>query len=479
MSLYDNLYDISYKGEWGATLGDFFNPADGKKYSPDAELFLPFAAALSEGQRSATGFITLRNLLATGFIDTAALELALPDVEEKLGINESSDMYDVYIGVNRGIFRSGAAMTSKALMEQNMGRSHAFNGAWNPEGIAAVSAYSAAAAGAVMLISGAVMAAKGKVVTSVYSVSNKTDVFFVKNLADIARRRLGGLDEDEVWVRTAASVRRAESDIKRAEKFQKLIDSGKPDATLNDYEATGVGTAGRWIMGIGGVLLVAAAVVEGVQLWMYYQKDMTPIPTMIVDEADIVTYTKDENGEDVRSIEFDQYVYYQAVKCNRPEVGEISDWNSGVAEYKDHNCYDIADLNCDYGQEWLAMYKNYALEKGDPILADSLTVRYGGDVMPDDADKALHFFSYTYAADLGDTAYSYNNKQNGVYCFWAADAAAGAKARAAMAGNASTAGSTFSVGQFALGGAAGLAIGICGMVLIMALRKKKEEKAAV
>ena len=474
-TLDENLYDINYKGEWGQTLGDFFNPANGKKYGSNEELFLPFAAALSEGQRSATGFASLKNLLLTGFISEAAYDEMVPDLEKELGVDKAADLYDVYIGVNRGIFRSGVAMTSKALMEQNIGKSQAFNEAWNPLGIAAIASYSAAALGAVMLVSGAVMASKGTV-SMVWHLSNDVHYRLLTGARTQAQAALEKFKEMP-FAADPASVSRYKADIALADKADKMLKAGNK-GDLVEKRVTGTGTAGRWLMGIGGALLVAAAVVEGVQLWLYYQKDMTPIPTMIVDEADIVTYSKDENGEEVKNIDFDSFVYYQAVKCNRPEVGEICDWNSGVAEYKDHNCYDIADLNCDYGQEWLSMYKNYSLEKGDPILADSVKLQYGSDEMPKGATNALHFFSYTYAADLGDTAYSYNNKQNGIYCFWQADKTAGTKARAAAAGTASAAGSTFSVGQFALGGAAGLILGIACMAMVMVFRKKKEEKAA-
>lgn len=274
----------------------------------------------------------------------------------------------------------------------------------------------------------------------------------------------------------ADRIAELDNEIKRYEKmYDDLTTKGEYSETT---EALGPSIAGRWLLGIGGALLISAAVVEGVALYKYYQRDMLPIPAMIVDEADIVTYTKDENGESVKNVEFDQYVYYTAAKCNRPEVGEISDWQSGVKKYQDHNCYDIADLNCDYGQEWLALYKNYSLAKGDPILADSLKVQYGSDEMPKGATNALHLFTYTYAADLGDTAYSYNNKQNGIYFFWNADTAAGTKARATEAGTVNAAASTFSAGQFVLGIAAGLLVGILGAVAVMLLKKKKQPKAA-
>ena len=274
----------------------------------------------------------------------------------------------------------------------------------------------------------------------------------------------------------ADRIAELDNEIKRYEKmYDDLTTKGEYSETT---ETLGPSIAGRWLLGIGGALLISAAVVEGVALYKYYQRDMLPIPAMIVDEADIVTYTKDENGESVKNVEFDQYVYYTAAKCNRPEVGEISDWQSGVKKYQDHNCYDIADLNCDYGQEWLALYKNYSLRKGDPILADSLTLQYGSDAYPKDAPKALHFFNYDYPVDLGDTAYSFNNRQNGVYFFWNADAAAGTKARAAEAGTVKVAASTFSAGQFVLGIAAGLLIGVLCAVAVMLLKKKKLPKAA-
>ncbi len=156
----------------------------------------------------------------------------------------------------------------------------------------------------------------------------------------------------------------------------------------------------------------------------------------------------------------------------------------GVKEYQEAGCYDIADLNGDYGQEWLALYKNRSLKKGDPILADSLTLQYGSDTAPKDAPNAPYFFTYTYAAYLGDTAYSFNNKQNGIYLFWNADTAAGTKARAAenagaAAGNTpnKTTASFFSAGQLALCSVAGLLAGIFCSVLVMILKKKREAMA--
>ena len=204
---------------------------------------------------------------------------------------------------------------------------------------------------------------------------------------------------------------------------------------------------------------------------------MTPIPRMIADEADTVTYLTDdagkpildESGNQKKNIEFNTYEYYEAVQCNRPEVGEIGDWQSGVEEYKDNNCFDLADLNADMGQEWIALYTAKSENKGYPILADSLTLQYGSDKMPEGCTKELHLFTYTNAVDLGDTAWAFNNAKEGVYFFWDEDTAAFPSQSTA---------STFGGGKLALAGLGGLLVGALGAAFVLKPRKKKEEQAA-
>ena len=169
---------------------------------------------------------------------------------------------------------------------------------------------------------------------------------------------------------------------------------------------------------------------------------MKPIPRMIVDESDIVTYLfdkdgkpiLDENGNQKKNIDFNTFEYYDAVKCNRPEVGEIGDWNDGVSEYKnqEHYCYDIADLNADMGQEWLALYTVKSKNKGNPILADTILLKYGKENnIPERCTTGLHLFNYSSIVDLGDTAWAYNNKKKGVRLYWGEDPEASAPVTAA------------------------------------------------
>ena len=445
-TLYNNLYEVTYEGDWGSTLGDFFNPAEEEYCNPEAAAFLPMAAGLSEGQRAAMDFLSLQMLLMIGFGDLKAVESVLPDVQELFG--DETEL-SIYTGVNREAFRGGVAITSEALMEQNAGKGQAFDKIWDNTGIVAITSYVTAAVGAVTVMAGAVMYFK---LTGEYA-SDPIKISYLKDATQSAKEMLKSSDP---WMRNA----------------------GKAQLDSLEQEAYVSRSAGRWLLGIGGAILVAAAIVKGIQMWKYYDRDMKPIPRMIVDESDVVTYLTDEDGTPLldekgnqkKVIDFKTYEYYSAVKCNRPDVGEIGDWNDGVSDYKneDHYCYDIADLNADMGQEWIALYTVKSQDKGDPILADSLKLQYGKKDLPKGCKKALHLFTYTNAVDLGDTAWAYNNDKKGVYFFWDADENAFAQAAA----------SAFSGGQIALAGFGGLILGIAGATLVLTRKRREDEPEA-
>ena len=346
--LYDSLYECHFEGEWGETMGDFFNPSDEAYSYPEAEAFLPMAAALSDGQRASMDFLSLQALLLIGFGSDEGLKKALPEIDKTFG--DIEDM-SIYTGVNRAAFRGGVAITSEALMEQNAGKGQAFDQMWDNMGIVAISSYCAAIAGIVSMIAGGVMVAKG---TTTYTVAAATrggyqwklaqsNMNLTKNVVKLAQQNY------DKGLTTAEKLTQVKQNALDAEKDFEALD--KTTVT----ETTKMGYAGRIFLGVGGALLVGAAIVKAVQMYKYYQRDMTPIPRMIVDESDIVTYLTDDNGKPIldgngeqkKNIDFKTYEYYSAVKCNRPEVGEIGDWQDGVSDYKDpeHYCFDIADLN--------------------------------------------------------------------------------------------------------------------------------------
>ena len=458
--LYNRLYEIPYEGEWGETLGDFFNPAEDAQFSSNTDNFLPLAAALSKGQRAGLDFLSLEMMLLLGLGTEEGLDQIVPEIQKIFGDTEEMD---IYTGVNRAAFRGGVALTSEALMEDHAGKGNAFDQIWDNTGIVAITSYCAAFVGLATMGVGAYMMKTGVEIITPYET-------------------LMGLQSDVTTAETAIAQFKLDHYGKEVpQRLQKNLDTAKKelDAARSNTQATGTGIAGRWVLGIGGAILVAAAVVKAVQMYKYYDRDMTPIPRMMVDESDIVTYLTDENtgkplldenGNQKKNIDFNTYEYYTAVKCNRPEVGEIGDWQDGVKEYKnkENNCYDIADLNCDMGQEWIALYTVKSKNKGNPVLADSLTMQYGKKDMPKGCKKAMHLFTYSNAVDLGDTAWAFNNDKKGVYFFWDEDEKAFVTNTA----------STFSGGALALAGIGGLIVGLAGTTLALKPRRKKEEEAA-
>ena len=454
--LYNKMYDIPYEGEWGETLGDFLNPAGDDAFAYVPENYLPLAAGLSEGQRACLEFVSFEAMLSLGIGTPEEVGKLLPDVKKLLG--DAVEM-DIYAGVNRAIFRSGVALTNEALMEQNAGRGQAFDQLWSNSGIIAWAVNAGAILGAVTLVTGGIMTAKGY--TAAYTTE---EIAGFKQSYDTARttyyNHIHQVENGDAVIKGSIVDNYTDKmlEYENAQKAQKV---------------TGMGTAGRWMMGIGGALMIGAAIVKGVQMYQYYQRTFTPIPTMIVDESDIVTYLTDDNGKPLldekgdqkKNIDFKDYEYYQAVSCNRPEVGEIGDWQDGVKEYQDHGCYNVADLNADMGQEWLALYATKSENKGYPILADSLTLQYGSGEMPAGCSQALHLFTYTNAQDLGDTAWAFNNDKKGVYFFWNSDENA----------YPASAASAFSTGHMAMGIAIGLAVGILGATLALYPKRKREE----
>ena len=455
--LYNGLYEMAYEGDWGETLGEFFNPADDAEFAFNSDNFLPLAAGLSEGQTAGLDFLSLETMLLIGLGSEEGLEYIAPDLRDLFG---DETAFDVYTGVKREAFRGGAAITSRAQMEEHAGKGDAFDQIWDNTGIVAISTYAAAVVGAVALGAGWYMTANGYVAK--FSESHITGLRAVR---DSAQR----LYEDNRWAAEYADGLLDPKLLKRYETAQANLENAE-----NARRVSGMGYTGRVLLGVGGVLLLGAAVVKAVQMYKYYDRDMMPIPRMIVDESDIVTYLTDddgnpildENGDQKKNIDFNTYEYYTAVKCNRPEVGEIGDWQSGVKEYKDHNCYDIADINCDMGQEWLALYTVKSENKGKPILADSLTLKYGKDSsMPKGCTQALHLFTYENAVDLGDTAWAFNNKKDGVRFYWDVD-------EKAFTGNAASA---FTRGQIAFAGGLGLALGILGTTFALYPKRKREK----
>ena len=496
---YKILKEIKYSGEWGETLYDFFRPEDkNTDYTEEYEYFALLAAALSDGQRAALEFLSLPTLLKLGANIDSEAEIDIPSVDTMFVDKDGKklDSISVYSGINRAIFRKGVALTSSALMQKNMGKDP-YDLIWDEGGMADIVAYSAFAVGTINLAVGI-----GMTVRASQAAAQAADLAkiaeeaksFAESCANMHKLEVEAfitdfnlfVDNNQVNNGTTKILELIKGEVEKA--ADKLFDAeitaqkAADKAAASKAAVSGMSTAGKWLMGIGGALMIAAAALKGVQIYKYYHRDFTMIPVMIVDESDIVSYTTDANGKQVKLINFDQFAYYEVVKCNRQEIGIHTNAQNGVSAYKSWGCGDAADINADVGKQWLALYVNRSSAKGDPILADTLTLQKGSDKKPDNCNGCLHFFTFENAAKLDDTAYCYRDDNKGMYLFWKGDETAFAESTSTGAntsGGAASTASTFNAGYLALAGIGGLALGILGTTLFFFFKHKKKRGAAV
>ena len=462
---YSTLKKTAYSGDWGDTLFDFFRPEDDNAdYSDEIDYFAPLAASLSKGQRAALEFISLTALLKMGMDSSSVTKADLPSVKEMFKDKDGNvlESISIYSGINRAIFRKGVALTSDALMQKNLGRDP-YDELWDLGGMADMAFYVGIGVGALSAAAGAAM-----FIATYKSIKTLTeDVAYFQNMKSSYQLTLHGVAKP--YARDVGALRMYTDKLSEAQS--KLS------------KATKISTAGKWLMGIGGALMILSAILKGVQMAKYYNRTFSVIPRMIVEERKIVTTTTDENGNEVDLINFDQFDYYEVAKCNRQEIGIHTSAQNGVSDYQEWGCGDAADLNADVGKQWLALYVNRAGKKGQPILADTLKLRTGKEEVkngnkaseaakkPDGYDGCLHMFNSTGPVLLDNEDFCFRSDNEGMYVFWKTDANAyPAEATA----------SAFSGGVLALAGFGGIGLGILGTTIVMfpKMKKKKEEEAA-
>ena len=139
------------------------------------------------------------------------------------------------------------------------------------------------------------------------------------------------------------------------------------------------------------------------EIYNYYNVDMTKVPKYIVDRADLTE--TDENGNTV--IRRNDSAYYEAAGSNRAE----SDKNYAMMK-------DSGDVNAGRGKQWLVLYVNRNTSVKSPVLADSLTVVTGKTDMPEGYTTGVHLFGESVAVNMTDKKYCYDDKLNGIYVYF-------------------------------------------------------------
>lgn len=184
----------------------------------------------------------------------------------------------------------------------------------------------------------------------------------------------------------------------------------------------------------------------------------------------IPKYMVDLNRDEDNSVYFN---YYKVAMCNR------NDEDMTGFKREEEGLKDYGDVNGDNGRQWVALYYSTAETAGDPILADSLEVKYG-DTPYDDNYKQLHSFNEPATGfNLTSMVYCYNDKKGGTYLRYKVDKEADNTKITSKSdnNNSAQAASAFSgrgnVGIIVVSGIFGIVLGFFGARLTS--QKKKEE----
>ena len=417
IAIHDKLENTEYDG---GTLLDFFS-ADSEEIEENITVLYPLVASLSDGQKAGLEFLTLTELIASALTDNQGYKSAKTDIMKETSI---------YEGVNREIYEEGGvALTSDALRTDALLKQSTDDSLLSGWTIASYVVTSALAASLVYT------AIRWK-----FLVSNKTVVEASQSVTEFAEElEHTGYYDDPI------------NGIMYDSKYyeQKILaNNSNPDS-----EIVNIATANSRIckyLTIG--FSVAVIIMISISIYLTY-RDMvnrykvnyTPIPRFIIDEKDLIGY----NSKGEKIVLKNQAAYYKAVFCNR---------KAGDEYYK--TVGNVADLNGDVGQQWLALYAERN-EAEAPILADSFICVKNTEI-PSGYKTGIHMFGTQTAENLNNPLYVWNSSAPNVYVYFKTEEAV-----------ASTAGSNFTLGSLAITGSAGIALGAAVTALGIKVKKRK------
>ena len=352
----ENLQNIPYSGK---TLADFFSVKK-SVFEKDITKLYPIAAALSPGQVAMLDFIELGDLVQNGL---SRIDL------RKTGETPSGELIDdivseleetsIYEGVDRSMFRDGAAMTSRSVknMKSSGDNTSISNG----------------------FFTGAKV---GLYISGILLVAAAWNFY-----------KIPGIEEDMLSVEHTLNKLKEEKelfdgnyDLKGAEEIElnRKMDTAKEhlDDLVEEYDQTTYSAKLLLVASIVMAFLSTAAYVTGKIIES--NVDQLPIPDVMVDF-------------DVES-DISRYVSYQVVK----------------------DASGNGDLNGRAAKQWLSLYTTTDYAMGEPILADSLLAIKGnkGQKGPGEGYLPLTLFGLGSVQDLVDPQYVFDGGAESIYIWY-------------------------------------------------------------
>ena len=437
-AIHDILEDIDYLD---GTMLDFFSMT-AEEIEEDLTLLYPLVASLSKGQRAGLEFLSLLDLL----------NIAVTTAEGYQGIDLSKiEAASIYADVDRGIYqKGGVGLTSDALRADALKRiteqsEDSFFDLLSTSTIVMMALTGACALGTFLSF-----AAWTTIKLDVYTLNRCVEGLSRSHLSTAMRHNLDVLAKNHPGLTlevNAASWGGRDIEGAAQDYAKEYAQKMAPRSNVAGYLSVGFAVA-----------MIALAVVTTYlsyrDMKAHYHVDFTPIPHYMVEEKDITV--TNEAGEKI--VIKNQSAYYKAVESNRKK-GDDYFGNIDVC----------ADMNGCVNPQWLALYaaKNEAMS---PILASSLKVVVGDTTVPQGYETGIHMFGEKAAFNLNDKHYCWNQSANSVMVYF--------KVATAAASSAGMTGSSFTAGNLALAGGAGLALGaLISGIAVSSANKRKRKKA--
>ena len=381
--LTEALSKIPYNGK---SLLQFFS-LDKKVFEKDITRLYPMAAALTEGQSRMVEYTSLSDFVQTALTRIETRKNKSTD-NEKIDPEKTLMDCPLYAGVDRAMFKEGAAMTSRATRDFSQadrgttGLQYAF---YTCLGITIF------ATGITLWQYKKAWAADD--LTSIYCdrYNNVTEELFgdkyLKEVFKMDEAKLNEILDDSSFVDeyeiTDASLLK-EKETQYEQKF--LLSKEKANTSF---------TRARIMLAISVIMAIVTTTLYIINMRESRNRQQLAIPTVIVDKDVESTVTG--------------YVAYSCVLWNKDRNDDSGRDNRG-------------DLNGDAGDQWLALYTTTDKAMGTPILADSIvakTGKAGGENVPSgDGYEPLSMFGNESVQNLVDEQYSYNDSVNGIYVWY-------------------------------------------------------------
>ncbi len=416
----------------GISLFDLISSEDYDVVNADRCLLYPLVSVLTEGQRACLDFLPMYQIVAIGINDDDVVKEAM----KTINITESETLKNIsiYDGVDRSLFDADVALTGEAYRLQNASGKNAMDSD-SPVSVTSIVLWSVFVTSAI--ITGLCWTASSKFLKISANLAEQANqnAPAVKQVVNSIGSAVEQLERENADVIVRINTKMAGYNLQ--DKQAALIS--------NSNSAEGFGK----IFKFAGVAMTCITIVLlGVSIWStyqdlkaYYNVDLTPIPSNMVDQG------VNEDDEKV-------FTYYKAVKCNRDQQNMITDDTKILGDY--------GDLNGDVGRQWVALYTTTDKAAGDPITAD-FKVQYKDTAIPGERTP-LSIFCESAAQNLTNkkAGYTYADSKDGIYLFYGTDANA-------------FAGSVISTEHVSIAIAVGAGI-IIGIAVDVMLRKIKNKK---